>query len=73
MPLLETIAAYKDLKENLGEYLKKFAENKKVSYILSVYRFRLKGLLEVFILNETLSINCKCKTNLEVPFNALIV
>lgn len=30
VPLMETIAAYNDLKENLSEYLKKFAENKKV-------------------------------------------
>lgn len=30
VPLMETIAAYHDLKENLSEYLKKFADNKKV-------------------------------------------
>lgn len=30
IPLMETIAAYNDLKENLREYLKKFADNKKV-------------------------------------------
>lgn len=30
VPLMETIAAYNDLKENLTEYLKKFADNKKV-------------------------------------------
>lgn len=30
VPLMETIAAYNDLKSELGEFLKKFAENKKV-------------------------------------------
>ncbi|XP_018329909.1 putative E3 ubiquitin-protein ligase UBR7 [Agrilus planipennis] len=30
IPLMETLAAYNDLKENLTDYLKKFAENKKV-------------------------------------------
>lgn len=30
VPLMETIAAYNDLKDQLGEFLKKFAENKKV-------------------------------------------
>ncbi|KAF5274262.1 hypothetical protein FQR65_LT04380 [Abscondita terminalis] len=30
VPLMEAIAGYNDLKENLTEYLKKFAENKKI-------------------------------------------
>lgn len=30
VPLMETIAAYNDLRTSLSEYLKKFAENKKV-------------------------------------------
>lgn len=38
-PLLNTIAAYHDLKKNLGEFLKEFAENKKVVRVEDVKEF----------------------------------
>lgn len=54
--LVEMIAGYNDLKENLGEYLKKFAENKKV--------IREEDIKEFFE-----GMKARKKSRVEVPYN----
>ncbi|XP_030766741.1 putative E3 ubiquitin-protein ligase UBR7 [Sitophilus oryzae] len=54
--LIEAIAGYNDLKENLGQYLKKFAENKKV--------VREEDIKEFFE-----GMKARKKARVEIPYN----
>lgn len=54
--LIEAITGYNELKENLGEYLKKFAENKKV--------VRAEDIKEFFD-----GMQARKKARIEIPYN----